>query len=79
MSPGDNEFILKAKDQTGIPLDNGPFNAKIIEADDAKITSISKVGSYHEIIEVQQINGTSYIHFENGEIRSPDKVEAIKG
>ena len=23
MSPGDNEFILKAKDQTGIPLDNG--------------------------------------------------------
>ena len=79
MSPGDNEFILKAKDQTGIPLDNGPFTAKIIEADDAKITSISKVGSYHEIIEVQQINGTSYIHFENGEIRSPDKVEAIKG
>ena len=59
MSPGDNEFILKAKDQTGIPLDNGPFTAKIIEADDAKITSISKVGSYHEIIEVQQINGTS--------------------
>ena len=79
MSPGDNEFTLKAKDQTGIPLDNGPFTAKIIEADDAKITSISKVGSYHEIIEVQQINGTSYIHFENGEIRSPDKVEAIKG
>ena len=79
MSPGDNEFILKAKDQTGIPLDNGPFTAKIIEADDAKITSISKVGSYHEIIEVQQINGTSYINFENGEIRSPDKVEAIKG
>ena len=59
MSLGDNEFILKAKDQTGIPLDNGPFTAKIIEADDAKITSISKVGSYHEIIEVQQINGTS--------------------
>ena len=79
MSPGDNEFILKAKDQTGIPLDNGPFTAKIIEADDAKITSISKVGSYHEIIEVQQINGTSYINFENGEIRSHDKVEAIKG
>ena len=59
MSPGDNEFILKAKDQTGIPLDNGPFTAKMIEADDAKITSISKVGSYHKIIEVQQINGTS--------------------
>ena len=79
MSPGDNEFTLKAKDQTGIPLHNGPFTATIIEADDAKTASISKVGSYHEIVEVQQINGTSYIHFENGEIRSTDKVEAIKG
>ena len=79
MSPGDNEFTLKAKDQTGIPLHNGPFTAKIIEAVDAKITPISKAGSYHEIIEIQQINGTSYINFENGEIRSPDKVEAIKG
>jgi len=66
MSPGDNEFTLKAKDQTGIPLHNGPFTATIIEADDAKTASISKVGSYHEIVEVQQINGTSYIHFENG-------------
>ena len=66
MSPGDNEFTLKGKDQTGIPLHNGPFTATIIEADDAKTASISKVGSYHEIVEVQQINGTSYIHFENG-------------
>jgi len=66
MSPGDNEFTLKAKDQTGIPLHNGPFTATIIEAADAKTASISKVGSYHEIVEVQQINGTSYIHFENG-------------
>jgi len=66
MSPGDNEFTLKAKDQTGIPLHNGPFTATIIEAVDAKTASISKVGSYHEIVEVQQINGTSYIHFENG-------------
>ena len=66
MSPGDNEFTLKGKDQTGIPLHNGPFTATIIEAVDAKTASISKVGSYHEIVEVQQINGTSYIHFENG-------------
>ena len=66
MSPGDNEFTLKAKDQTGIPLHNGPFTATIIEAADAKTASISKAGSYHEIVEVQQINGTSYIHFENG-------------
>jgi len=79
MSPGDNEFTLKGKDQTGIPLHNGPFTATIIEAVDAKTASISKVGSYHEIVEVQQINGTSYIHFENGEIRSTDKVEALKG
>jgi len=66
MSPGDNEFTLKAKDQTVIPLHNDPFTATIIEAVDAKTASISKVGRYHEIVEVQQINGTSYIHFENG-------------
>ena len=79
MSPGDNEFTLKAKDKTGIPLHNGPFTATIIEAFDAKTESISKVSRYHEIVEVQHINGTSYIHFKNGEIWSPDKVEAVKG